>query len=694
MTDILHFEPKSKLDASANLSAFIDGVRTRLTVFGAGLRFDNMIWDTGEAGRQRGLSHRIRITFCTLDSRGSAQPKPMAEPFGAFAKAYIRYMQGVRPVSNQQFRMSALRAVESAMIESGAMADPVRIDPQVLNRAAQLVKRAFGAAAAYRIGGQIEVLSRFLQEKRLAAVPHGAWRNPLNRPCDRNRVGEEFAAERERKLPTQTVLEAVAIAFRTATNPGDVIRICAAAIMCSAPDRVGEVLTLPADCEVRLGRTGKEAAYGLRWWPEKGAAPMVKWIVPGMADIVETAIERIRRHTDEARRIAAWYESHPREIYLPRDMERLRGADFISEADAGELLGLDASKWARRNGIAARSPNAMRGFDFSEFEAAVVSMLPQHFPVLDRATGIRHKDALFVAQRNLFRTDRSPSRCMVEPTTQQHIGDALGNRVLHGHPSIFTRLNLTEPNGDPVEISSHQFRHWLNTLAQQGGLSQLDIAKWSGRKDVRQNRAYDHMPSGEILELVRGAVGDAGQLFGPLSEFRPNAPMSRDQFAKLEVPTAHTTDFGFCIHDFAMLPCQLHSDCINCAEHVCVKGGYAKEERIRRRLEEARGLLTQAEVAAQEGIHGADRWRAHHTATLRRLEQLVAILDDPTVPEGSVIQLGQGAHGAALLPRAERGPHRGRLRSARGLPAPDNHDRLAAAGLKRITEGMAEDQNG
>ena len=52
---------------------------------------------------------------------------------------------------------------------------------------------------------------------------------------------------------------------------------------------ISELLALPVNCEARQKREGSdEDAYGLRWWPaEKGAAPMVKWIIPSMAGVVE-----------------------------------------------------------------------------------------------------------------------------------------------------------------------------------------------------------------------------------------------------------------------------------------------------------------------------------------------------------------------------------------------------------------------
>lgn len=47
--------------------------------------------------------------------------------------------------------------------------------------------------------------------------------------------------------------------------------------------------------------------------------------------------------------------------------------------------------------------------------------------------------------------------------------------------------------------------------------SQLDIAKWSGRKEVSQNRAYDHVSTDEMLLLIQDAVGNEDMFLGQLS---------------------------------------------------------------------------------------------------------------------------------------------------------------------------------
>jgi hypothetical protein len=142
-----------------------------------------------------------------------------------------------------------------------------------------------------------------------------------------------------------------------------------------------------------------------------------------------------------------------------------------------------------------------------------------------------------------------------------------------------------------------------------------------------------------MLQKIREAVGDESQMFGSLAEIPKKVLIPRDEFVRLRIPTAHTTDLGFCVHDYTMSPCQLHRDCIHCEDLVCVKGDEEKAMRLYRNLEEARDLLRKAEDALAEGYAGGDRWMVHHQSTVERLSQLCSIMDDPAVPLGAVVQL-------------------------------------------------------
>lgn len=645
MAEIVLFTPKVELDATANMAGFVEMARDRLTVFGEGLQFQQDVWDVTDAVARKGKGgQRVRITFSNVATVDNKTPSIMQAPFLSFAKAYVRYMHGVRPTKVIHNRLAALRSIEAALSENGETPDAVRVDSRVLNRAAQIVVERFSDTAAYRVGQQIEMIGAFLAENHLTAVPVH-WRNLIARPASGTRVGKKFDERRVAKMPSTAALEALPRIFRLAAEPADVITTSVAAMLLSAPDRISEVLMLPEACEVREPRKGKEDAYGLRWQPAKGAEPMVKWLVPSMASVVQEALQKIRGVTEEARRIARWYEQHPGKLYLAADAAYLRGQQWLSMSEVAQILGLSkrdsANIWCKAQGIKVerRDGGGRRIYArFYDVQAAVLGMLPAGFPVLDHSTGLKYSEALLVVRRNELGAQRGTYSCMIEPVVIGQINTGLGSRVKHGFESIFTRLGFTEPDCSPISVTSHQFRHYLNTLAQAGGLSQLDIAKWSGRRDVRQNEAYDHVTPGQMLQKIRDAVG-GDEMFGPLAELPKKVLIRRDEFARLVVPTAHATDLGYCVHDYTASPCQLHMDCIHCQDLVCVKGDTEKMTMLRQRLNEALGLLEKADAAVGEGYSGSDRWREHHQTTVDRLSQLCAIMDDPSVPNGAVIQL-------------------------------------------------------
>ncbi len=644
MADIIVFKPKAELDADGNLRGFIESCRNMLATFGSVLPFDKNVWDVTESLALKGHGNkRHRLVFSTLMSVKDAEPASMAEPFLSFAKAYMLYMQGLRPIKGIGTRITALRALETALLEVAGEPYPIRIDMLVFNRAAQIIGERYSESAAYRIGGQLEMLGAFLAENKLTTVPLN-WQNHLKRPSDTVRVGKEFDERRQTKMPSDAALESLPKVFRLATEPTDVMTTSVAALLCAAPDRISEVLLLPENCEVRqkTGRNGNEA-YGLRWWPAKGADPMVKWIVPSMASVVQEAINRIRRQTNEARLIAKWYEENPGRIYLAQEFERFRKMEWLSMQDVTNVFGFNrktsASNWCNQESVRKKKSGAEILVQFAEVEKAVLAMLPEGFPYLDQENGLKYSDALLVVRRNELGVQRGTYRCMIESISINQINSRMGCRGKQGFASVFSRFGFTEPDGSPIKVTTHQFRHYLNTLAQAGGLSQLDIAKWSGRKDIRQNAAYDHVTPDQMLQKVRDAVGNESQMFGPLAEMPKKILIPRDEFARLKVPTAHTTDLGFCIHDYTMSPCQLHMDCINCEDLVCVKGDVEKTQRLRQTLEEARDLTERAEQAVSEEYAGSHRWLEHHKVTVDRLTQLCSIMDDPKVPVGAVVQL-------------------------------------------------------
>lgn len=640
MGALIPFVPRKEASAKANFRSFITHCKEELSVFKSDLPFEADEWDLSSTFRRKSSNAVVSVNFQDWGASRSGKSKSMSEPMKSFVKAYFRYQQGLRLAASFGFQLIALRSLEVALIEFGMASKPWACRSDVLDRAALLVRNRYAESSAYQAGRHLEKLVEFMSGHGLLSS-WVDWRSPLPRANDRQRIGADFDEARLEKLPSPAALTALAQIFRLASEPRDRLVVSLVAILCSAPDRVNEVLRLPVMCEVhdKLPESG-EPTYGLRWFTSKNGDFMVKWIVRSMAAVVEEALQNIRQLTDQARTVAAWYEKHPNRMYIREEMLHLRDRDWVTTQEAGQLVFRDevsqgsVGQWLRRHNIEiVRKGREYGQVRFSDVERTIIGMLPRNFPYIDKTIGLKYSNALCTFFRNSFHPGRGPYSCVIDVVEHGDIHIRLGAKQSR---SIFNRFGFLEDDGSEIRLRSHQLRHYLNTLAQSGGLSQLDIAKWSGRRDVTQNNVYDHLSDRDVIADMKEALqGDQRLPILP----PPASIVRRVEFASLNLSGAHTTEFGYCVHDFAMLPCQLHADCMNCDEQVCIKGDPVREENIRRQMLETEHLLKAAAEAAAEGDVGADRWRSHQVMTLARLHELWAILSDPKVPNGAQIRL-------------------------------------------------------
>jgi hypothetical protein len=649
MGDIVQFVPRKELDSIGNLQAFIKLCREELTAFGKELDWEADLWDLTDFIIVRGRNGRIAIAFSSYDTKGSKKIGTlMSLAFQDFSKAYMRYQHSLKPTCDVNKRMAALRALEKILIERSSDGVPriEKTDPEILNTVASMINRD-APATAYGVGGQLALISKFLVEHRLTIAPF-VWKNPNRRPNDTNiRVGPESEKRRSEKLPSAEAIDALIEAYRMATEPRDVIITSIAGILVCAPDRINEVFRLPVLCEHTAKYEGEEA-YGLRWWPSKGAEPMIKWVTKTMAEIAQEAVKRLKEHTEEARKMARWYEANPRRLYLTKEYEHLRSQEFVTGLEISEIIGLANGfvgySWAHTHGLQPTVRERLPGqigklpysYRFEEVEDTIIAMLPKDFPIFDPESKLKYSEALILLPKNTFQDKKATYRCMFEILTTDTFNNGLGAGEKHGKDSVFSRLGIKNAEGSSFKITSHQFRHWLNTIAQNAGLSQLHIAKWSGRKDISQNADYDHVTGSELIARARELSG--GRLFGPIADFVMHAPMTKEEFLKLAFPTAHVTEYGYCIHDWTMTPCNKYRDCLLCTDHLCVKGNM-RTEALREKLQITEQLYQRAKIAADAGDFGADRWTEHHLRILEVLRGHKDILDDPEIPTDSVYQL-------------------------------------------------------
>ena len=653
MPDVVLFQPGKGLRAEANLAAFIRHAREDLAVFGADLDWDSPRWELRGVARVSGRgSDPIRVNWGHPLKKAPRSLKDYA-PLDArnvdFFKAYLRYRYGLAPQMNPHQILSAVRHLDQALARTGkSIVDALCDDFTV---AAAACRSAYSRESAYRVGVQLQAIARFLDDHELVVRPL-AWVCHIRRPTHFHRLGAERDRRRDRKLPSQRAIAALGEAYRRARDPMDVIAASAYALLLATHSRISELHRLDAyDCEVETVENG-ERRYGLRWHPSKGGEPETRWVPTALVPLASEALQRLREATEPARELARKYiagepilpqddphDPHVREGYI--SMETLGTvAKPRTVLAALHRIGCDVrAEFATHLGV--KLTRNAKLYRRAPIERAFRAELPNGFPLADANSRLRYDRALLVRTG-----DMSPRSSQLFWRLARIASDEIEG-AMNGKPSepggregLFYRFVLVDDDGETVRITPHQLRHYMTTLANEGNLSQFDIAKWAGRKDARHNRYYDHETAASLVAKAR-AVGE--DMFDRAITVTPRGPVTAKQLMEGHLPAVHLTKYGACLHDFAMSPCPFYRDCLNCVEHACVKGDERAERALRDRLAVMETAVAAAGEAAAAGDPSPEIWLSRQTLELARLRELVGLIDNDTIPAGAILRLNEEA---------------------------------------------------
>jgi hypothetical protein len=672
MSNVILFQPKSQHDAKANLADFIEFAKG-LKPLGVDQPFESNEWAAGRPVFFREGNKKSFLRFTQLlEIDGNLQNgnqsrsllKLMDEPFLSFAKALICYRFSIVSNSTITMYLHALRHMYRALLKLTGSLCPSGITPDVLNLTCQSFTEIYKFPR--EIGKTLESIYAMMVEFNLVSIPT-VWKTII--PFDYKslkRSGKEFDAARYKKLPSPLALEALAHIFNNPKDNSDIAVTSVCAILLSNPARIVEVTSGPLDCIAMEEVSVKGKALPglcLRWYPAKKGDPLLKPVIPSMAEVARRAIKNLQKLGAPARELALWYENNPTKIYLPPHMEHLRSKPLLSYLDLNAIL-FDSKRliqsmgtWIKRtmpqygSKVGSRKRSDLAYIPFADLEKVILSMLPVGFPVLNPIIGVKYSEALCIV-RAAELTGYPPYLCVLQPITSGRICHSLNGSG--GFPSIFDIHGWTDEKGDSLAIRSHMFRHYLTMVGKAGGLSDMESNKWAGRANAAHMRTYNNISDRDILATIRNAVALNKPELGPLANMDNRMFISRAEFANIRVISAHTTDLGHCVHDFATFPCQLHGDHINCNEHVVIKGELEQENNLRCLQAETCTLLEKAKTAMSEGEYGASMWVDDHTKKLERVNQIIQFLDDPNTPNGAVIQ-ASGIEPASRIKQAMEG---------------------------------------
>ncbi len=448
----------------------------------------------------------------------------------------------------------------------------------------------------------------------------------------------------------------------------------------------GEELDLDATIQIK----------GVKWYSGKDYGHAHKWIPTCMYGVVDAAVERLRVQSEPARKFAKMLEDSPcfpRHKLCPDVSED----QLLTCDEAAMALGLDLSKYGdlsdtknRKKWQTARNQLLKRkGLERKNYQVTLQDLnlilrndLPEGFPFIpfDNSNGhvkIKWSEALYAGFTNCLDTTKSSIPTELYIPTINTLNEDLAptkkkNRVTGelstGSLSVFQRWG----HGD-LSMTSHQVRHLLDTLAAVNGMDGEQRANWAMRSDPRHNRYYDHTTPEEYgadfieeretelttQDLMRTPTTGSMQI-----QIQVATPRTLQELNTKAALTAHTNEFGMCVTSYMAEPCTKYRDCINCDKQVCEKGDDGKCERIRKRLKDEKRLLKMDKRAVDEGVQGARQFYERRKLTTERCEQLLAMMEDPSIEEGSLIRLlsvedvtqldrAMDANGKKRLPKIE-----------------------------------------
>ncbi len=174
-----------------------------------------------------------------------------------------------------------------------------------------------------------------------------------------------------------------------------------------------------------------------------------------------------------------------------------------------------------------------------------------------------------------------------------------------------------------ADFTTHHFRHTLNTLLDEGGLTDLLQTEWFGRKNPRDTKAYQHTSREKRALMLREDI-KKGLVQGQVAEQLKYVPAQvQDAFLKARINAVHDVGTGMCVHNFAQTPCERHLQCsADCKDYVWVKNDDGRIEELKRQY--AMTLIARETAEKQAKTDKPKKsvdWIAHNDKKFKVLSQ-------------------------------------------------------------------------
>ena len=663
--------------ARPNLEGFIKQEQVIFQSLPIRTAWDSTLWSV-----EHWLPQRLKqptITFEThrqsLEKNGYSVPPKAALPldFQDFCKALIVYLQRTRSL---KFSMVAayniaVRRLYNPLFERG-VSDPTQLTRGDFDRVEGFLRES-GYKNLYDAISHLQVVADTIDNLQLTEIAihfeHDA--KPEKRRHDYISLHDPDRAVKQRKsddrLPSREAMEAYALCSNNPLSESEEILLRVIDLLIATGQRGNEVAVIPFDCWVERpikGTAGKVVVdangkpiveCGIRYFAEKQFQSRVHWFAESDVPLARRAVERLKMLTQEQRKIARWQEAHPGRLwdYSPQTS--------MSQDEVLHWIGLSQNRdtyrnlnvYLSRNGIDPyREPGrrtSLNRYLAGDIERFLVPKLRGHEALTENVGGklcvvLKTSETLAIAFDGQFRLggrEANVFRAIPRRVTLLDINHALGSDAKYA--SIFSRRSLTESDGSPIKLRSHQPRHWRNTIYHLTGMSDVQQALALGRKHLDQNVYYQHTSieentaahqeflafnsHHERIDFLHTGIRDK-RIQGALTDsyhalLSDKGTTTAEAFLTVHATALHVTPFGGCIHDFSQAPCPKHLQCWNGCSHLHLMGTPSERVNLEKQAENLTTAITIMRDAGA-GEAGSDVWLADQEDKLNNLKSVLA----------------------------------------------------------------------
>lgn len=591
---VVPFLSRLERSCNANLGLLVDRAKQVLPCI-PGVGWEQSVWTVqgGRLAKSSGKNtNKPTIQFQYPPKLGD---QSLEGKWADLAKALmvLRFHRDHQAIENQRTFVHAICHVE--YVAKGYGLDVANINSEVLEEACRLISRNYAKTTSYNLHKSVIEFSMHLDKNKLCNSHLGFRYSGLQRPSETNSSGfarldseDARAKTKSKKMIDDSLYELFGILYRAVPKEhADRIYILMVTLLACVGRRFSEISEMPnqtpsfdKEGNLSIRVFGRKQSVGDTYTPLNSV-----YCISESKEIIEQVINEAREQYEPLRDVAR--ELRKRNGPDIRFVESGREGDRFFKQDL-ESLGLGnqllfGNGWLRKNGYAypVDIPGKKKTTYYTTIEGIRAYCERDYQPWMAKPINIDQmrkkyylEDLIFLRYLYLGGSKGDVSaHWLVTPVSHTMFTKWIERRLPEMAESFAPEF------AENIDFKSHQFRHTINTLLDEGGLPELMQTRWFLRKNKRDTKAYQHTSREKNVLEIRAAL-KSGQASGVIAKELKHIPIEKhDAFLKVRVKAVHDVGAGICVHNFSQTPCPRHLQCqADCGEYVHVKDEGRVEE--------------------------------------------------------------------------------------------------------------------